>query len=58
MNKKMIIKAKKNIKFLNRSGHWITKSRRGYLTMERNERVDEFSDTQLKKLFKNNLVKK
>ena len=49
----MIIKPKKNIKFLNRSGHWITKSRRGYLTMERNERVDEFSNTQLKKLLKN-----
>jgi len=49
----MIIKPKKNIKFLNRSGHWIKKSRKGYLTMERNERVDEFSNTQLKKIFNN-----
>ena len=53
MDEKMIIKPKKNIKFLNRLGHWITNSRRGYLTMERNERVDEFSNAQLKKLFKN-----
>ena len=48
----MIIKPKKNIKFLPRSGHWVEKSRRGYFTMERNERVDEFSQSQMKKMVK------
>ena len=35
----MKIKPKSHIKFLPREGHWIQKSRKGYFTMERNERV-------------------
>ena len=48
----MNIKPKKHIKFLPREGHWIKKSRVGYYTMERNERVDEFSSFEMKSLFK------
>jgi len=48
----MNIKPKKHIKFLPREGHWIKKSRLGYYTMERNERVDEFSSFEMKSLFK------
>jgi len=48
----MHIKPKKHIKFLPREGHWIKKSRVGYFTMERNERVDEFSSLQMVSLFK------
>ena len=40
--KKNTIKAKSNIQLVPRSAHWV-KNREGYFTMERNERVDEFS---------------
>lgn len=48
----MNIKPKKHIKFLPRAGHWIEKTRKGYFTMERNERVDEFSQSQMKLMLK------
>ncbi len=47
----MKIKPKKNIFFVERKPHWLS-SRQGYFTMERNERVDEFS-----KSFMNTLKK-
>ena len=37
----MEIKIKKTLNFLKRIGHWI-QNRKNFLTMERNERVDEF----------------
>jgi histidinol-phosphate aminotransferase len=39
----------KSLKIVNRSGHWINQ-RAGYLTMERNERVSEFSNLIVNKI--------
>lgn len=43
---------KKDLALIPRTGHWIS-NRRTYLTMERNERVDEFSKNVIKDLKKN-----
>ena len=43
---------KKSLALIPRTGHWVN-YRKNYLTMERNERVDEFSKTIIKDLKKN-----
>ena len=45
----MKIKPKKFVYFVERKPHWLS-SRQGYFTMERNERVDEFPKSFMKKL--------
>jgi len=47
----MKIKPKKFINYIPREPHWLT-SRKGFYTMERNERVDEFSSNIMKKIYK------
>ena len=44
--KKISIKSKSNIELVERSSHWV-QNRKGYFTMERNERVDEFSSSSM-----------
>ena len=41
---------KKSLALIPRTGHWVN-YRKNYLTMERNERVDEFSKTIIKESF-------
>ena len=48
----MKIYTKKNVGYIPRVSHWL-KDRKGFYTMERNERVDEFKDEYIKKIFKN-----
>ena len=45
----MKIKPKKFVYFVERQPHWLS-NRQGYFTMERNERVDEFPKSFMKKL--------
>ena len=47
----MKIKPKKFVNFVSRQPHWLS-NRKGYYTMERNERVDEFSKTLINKIRK------
>ena len=47
----MKIKPKKFVYFVERKPHWLS-NRQGYFTMERNERVDDFSKTFMNKLKK------
>ena len=44
--KKFIIRSKKSIQLVPRSAHWV-KNREGYVTMERNERVDDFKSSTM-----------
>ena len=46
----MNIKPKKYTNYVPRLPHWIS-NREGYYTMERNERVEDFTNQELKKLF-------
>jgi len=48
----MLIKIKKSINKINRSGHWIS-NRKGFVTMERNERVDDFPSKYIKRILNN-----
>ena len=52
----MKIKPKKFVNFVSRQPHWLS-NRKGYYTMERNERVDEFSKTLINKIRKQFLYK-
>ena len=45
----MKIKPKKSVYFVQRKPHWLS-NRQGYFTMERNERVDDFSRSFMKKI--------
>ena len=47
----MQIKPKKFVNYVPRQPHWLT-DRRGFYTMERNERVDEFTPQTMKSLLK------
>jgi histidinol-phosphate aminotransferase len=46
----MKITPKKFVNYIPRTPHWLV-DRQGYYTMERNERVDEFSQSIMKKIF-------
>ena len=45
----MQIKPKKFVYYVERKPHWLS-NRQGYFTMERNERVDEFSKKLMNKI--------
>ena len=47
----MKINSKKYVNFVPRQPHWLS-NRKGYFTMERNERVDEFSNKLMSKIKK------
>ena len=47
----MKINSKKYVNFVPRQPHWLV-NRRGYFTMERNERVDEFSNKLMARIKK------
>ena len=51
----MQIKPKKFVYYVERKPHWLS-NRQGYFTMERNERVDDFSKSFMSKLKKRNTI--